>query len=368
MGIRHPMAFCSVLIVLALAGCGENEFQPPPPPTVSVSTPVQRDVSAYAEFTGTTSVATEVDVRARVSGILQEVRFQPGDVVKKGDPLFLIDPELFVAQRDAAQAQVESAQAELRLAETKAERIERSARDGALSEIQALEARAAAEAAAATVKVKEKELAIRQLDVNYTDVRAPISGRIERSPYELGDLVGTFSDSLLTTIYDDSQIYCYFSIPDRAFLRVVRFGDGDQEPPMVEIATELDEGFPFVGMIDYTDPTVDETSGTIEVRAVVDNADGRLLGGLFTRLRIQTETIPGALLVPEAAISRDQIGPFVLVVNGVNVVERRDITLGPLDGTDRVVVSGLQPEDSVVVRGLLRARPGATVTPELAAP
>ncbi|MEM9372499.1 MAG: efflux RND transporter periplasmic adaptor subunit [Planctomycetota bacterium] len=365
MGFRYPIAWLQIPMVLALSGCGQNEFQPPPPPAVAVSLPAQRDVVAYSEFTGTTSVATSVDVRARVSGILQEVRYEAGSLVEAGDPLFEIDPEPFVATRDALQAQVESAKAELRLAETKADRIERSARDGALSEIQALEARAAAEAAAALVKVKEKELAIRQLDVDYTDIRAPISGRVERSPYEQGDLVGTMpNDSLLTTVYDDSEINVYFSVPDRVYLRVIRSGRSGGRSPVVEIATEIDEGYPFAGEIDYTDPVVDERSGTVQIRAIVDNSDGRLLGGLFARLRIPGETIVDALLVPEAAISTDQIGPYLLVVNGSGVVERRDVSLGPVDGADRVITSGLNPEDSVVVRGLLRARPGATVDPQ----
>lgn len=367
MPIRSTAVLGLASIILGQTGCGDNEFDPPPPPTVTVQLPAQRDVTAYAEFTGTTDVATSVDVRARVSGIIQEVRFDPGDMVEEGDSLFLIDPEPFVAQRDALRAQVESARAELKLAETKAERIERSARDGALSEIQALEARAAAEAAAALVKVKEKELAIRQLDVDYTDVRSPISGRVERSPIGVGDLVGTLgSDSLLTTVHDDSEIYVYFSVPDRAFLRVIRTAEVSDTPPTVDIATEIDEGFPFVGTIDYSDPTVDETSGTVEIRAVVDNADGRLMGGLFTRLRIETETLEGALLVPESAVSSDQIGPYLLVVNGAGVVERRDVELGPREGTERVILSGIAAEDSVVIRGLLRARPGATVTPQRA--
>ncbi len=365
MGLRYPIACVFLPMILGITSCGENEFQPPPPPSVGVAQPAQRDVTAYSEFTGTTAVATRVEVRARVSGIIERVYYEPGEMVQAGDRLFLIDPEPFVAQRDAMQAQVDSALAELRLAETKADRIERSARDGALSEIQALEARAAAEAAAATVKVKQKELAIRQLDVDYTDVRAPITGLVERSDYEMGDLVGGLvNNSLLTTVYDDSEIFVYFAVPDRLFLRVVRAADAGRELPRVEVATEIDEQFPFIGEIDYADPVADETSGTVQLRVRLQNGDRRLLGGLFTRLRIASDVIEGALLVPDAAVSTDQIGPYLLIVNGSNTVERRDVTLGPVDGDDRVILSGLKPEDSVVVRGLLRARPGSTVSPE----
>ena len=352
-------------ILLGLAGCKDNTFQAPPPPAVTVSNPAQRDVIEYAELTGTTEVGTSIDVRARVSGILQDVRYEPGTRVRAGDPLFLIDPEPFLAARDALQAQVESAEAQLRLAQTSAERIENSARDGALSELQALEARAKADVAEAALKVTQKQLDIRQLDVDYTEISAPISGTIKKSDFSEGDLVGNSPESsLLTTIYDDTTIKVYFTVPDRVYLGAFRAEDPMATAPEVEIATEIDEGYPFRGTIDYADPTVDESTGTVRVRAVVDNADGRLLGGLFVRIRLPLRTLESALLVPQAAISTDQVGAYVLVVGDGNEVERRDIELGPIEGTDRVVLAGLSPQDRVVVRGLLRARPGATVTPQ----
>jgi len=369
MGLRYPTALMISLIVLLAGGCGENEFQPPPPPTVTVATPAQRDVVEYAMITGRTEVGIAVDIRARVSGILQEVQFEPGTEVQVGDPLFQIDAEPFAAARDALQARVESAGAALHLAENKAKRVERSALDGAVTELQALEARAEADVAAAALKVAQRELAIKQLDVNYTEIRAPISGWIERSPFDVGDLVGNSPQtSLLTTIYDDSLIRVYFSVPDRIFLNAIRIQEPDAEPPAVEVGTELDEGYPFVGQIDYADPTVDEATGTVQVRAKVQNDDRRLVGGLFVRLRLTIRTHKNALLVPQIAIAADQIGSYVLVVDGDGVVERRDIQLGPTDGADRVVTSGLTPGDRVIVRGLLRARPGSTVTPQPVGP
>ena len=369
MGLRYPTALIISLMVLLAGGCGENEFQSPPPPRVTVATPEQRDVVEYAMITGSTEVGTAVDVRARVSGILQEVRFEPGTEVQAGDPLFQIDAEPFAAARDALQAQVESAEAALSLAENKEQRVERSALDGALTEVQALEAKAEADVAAAALKVAQRELAIKQLDVDYTEIRAPISGWIERSPFSVGDQVGDSAESsLLTTVYDDSQIKVYFSVPDRIYLQAIRTEAPDAEPPTIEIGTELDEGYPFVGQVDYADPTVDEATGTIQVRAVVQNDDRRLVGGLFVRLRLAIRTLENALLVPQIAIGADQVGSYVLVVGGDGVVERRNIQLGPIDGADRVVTSGLTPDDSVIVRGLLRARPGSTVTPQPVGP
>ncbi|MEO1584290.1 MAG: efflux RND transporter periplasmic adaptor subunit [Planctomycetota bacterium] len=361
------IVLCS--IVLAGTGCEDNAFEPPPPPAVTVATPAQRDVVQYEQFTGTVDVETSVDVRARVSGIVQEVLFESGAEVRAGDPLFVIDPEPFVAARDAAQAQVESAEAHLRLTDATATRVERSARDGAISEVQALEARAKADAAKAAVTVAQRELAIKQLDVDYTDIRAPISGLIERSPYGVGDLVGNTADaSLLTTIYNDSRVRVYFAVPDRVFLRAIRRAEPDQEPPGVDIGTEIDEGFPFVGQIDYADPTIDVETGTLQVRAVVNNEDRRLVDGLFVRVRLAVRTLEGAMLVPMTAIGADQVGSYVLVVDANGVVERREIELGPVDGSDRVVMSGLAPDDRVIVRGLLRASPGATVNPQPVGP
>ncbi len=288
--------------------------------------------------------------------------FAPGTQVEAGDPLFLIDPTPYVAARDALKAQVANEEAQVRLAETTAERTERSARDGAISELQALEARAKADAAAAALEVARRELAIKQLDVDYTDIRAPISGRIERSPFDIGDLVGhTTEAGLLTTIHDDSRVYVYFAVSDRLYLQALRDGNGNGEPPQIGIATEADDGFPFVGQIDYADPTVDEETGTLRVRAVVENPDRQLVGGLFVRVRLAVETIHDALLVPETAIGADQVGSYVLVVDSDGTVARRDVELGPVDGEHRVVTGGLSGEERVIIRGLLRARPGSTV-------
>lgn len=369
MGLRYPAACMTAFMILAASGCGENEFQRPPPPPVAVAAPAQRDVVEYAQFTGTTRVATSIEVRARVSGILREVRFQSGDMVLEGEPLFLIDPEPFIAARDALQAQVERAQADLRLAETKAERVERSARDGAVSEIQALEARAEADAAAAALSVAQKELAIKQLDVDYTEISAPIAGLVERSPFSEGDLVGDTADtSLLTTIHDDSRVNVYFAVSDRLYLQAIRANEPGSEPPLVEIGTEVDEGFPFEGRINYVDPTVDVDTGTIQLRAAVENQERRLVGGLFVRIRFPVRTLEAALLVPQEAVGADQIGSYVLVVNESGVVERRHVELGPVDGADRVIMSGLSSNDRVIVRGLLQARPGSAVNPQPVGP
>jgi RND family efflux transporter MFP subunit len=349
---------------MALVGCEENQYQPPPPPTVTVSTPSQRDVVEYRVLTGTTSAVSVVEVRARVQGILNEKRFTPGQMVEEGDLLFVIDDEPFVAHRDAAQARVTSAEAKMRLAETTADRTERAVTDGGVSELVALEERARADQAKAEHEIALRELAIKQLDVDYTKITAPIRGRVAKSPMDIGQLVGQSAESsMLTTVYDDSQIHVNFTVPDRVYLSAIRRLGVDPEPPSVNVGTEADDGgFPFVGVIDYIDPAVDPTTGTIGVRAIIDNPDRQLLPGLFVQIRVAVGTTENALLVPRTAISRDQVGAFVYVVNAENIVERRNVELGAVEGGDQVVLSGLSSSDRVIVVGILRARPGAPVT------
>ncbi len=361
-GLGSIVAVCS-LACFSLSGCGENEYQAPPPPAVTVANPNQRDVVEYRVLTGTSEAFSAVEVRARVQGILMQKSYTPGDMVNEGDVLFVIDDEPFIAYRDAAQATVASAEANMKLAETSAERNERSAQDGGVSELVALEERAKADAARADYEIALRELAIRQLDVDYATVRSPIRGRVAKRPMVIGELVGQSADSsLLTTVYDDSKIYVNFTVPDRLYLSAIREQGGEQEPPRVQIRTEADDGFPFEGVIDYIDPSVDSTTGTIGVRAVVENPDRLLLPGLFVQIRVEIGTVEGALLVPRTAISRDQVGAFVYVVNDEGIVERRDVELGASEVDEQVVLSGIGADDRVIVVGILRARPGAPVS------
>lgn len=348
-----------------LTACGENnEYQAPPPPAVTVAQPAQRDVIDYHELQGTSSAVSAVQVRARVQGILMEKRFNPGQMVNEGDVLFVIDPAPFIAYRDAAAATVASADAQMKLAQTTADRTERAARDGGVSELVALEERAKADAAVAQHEIALRELAIKQLDVDYATIRAPITGLVEKSPMEIGDLVGSSSDnSLLTTVYDDTKIKVNFTVPDRLYLSAIRGGEGDNRPTSVDIGTEVDEGFPFLGILDYVDPAVDPSTGTLTVRAEVENSGRKLVSGLFVRIRVASETLTDALLIPRSAVSRDQVGPYIYIVNDENIAVRRNVELGPIEGDEQVILSGLEPTDQVIVIGILRARPGSPVTP-----
>ncbi|MEM1013289.1 MAG: efflux RND transporter periplasmic adaptor subunit, partial [Planctomycetota bacterium] len=205
------------------------------------------------------------------------------------------------------------------------------------------------------------------LDVDDSEIKAPRAGLIQKASVEEGDLISAGGQTLLATIYDDTTIDVWFSVPDRVYLRAVR-NTPEGAPPTVGVRTELDDDFPFSGEIEYADPVADELTGTIRIRASVDNPDRTLLGGLFVRVRIPTGQLDEAVLVPEAAVLRDQVGPYVLVVGEGNVVERRNVELGATDAGDVIVTSGLAAEDRLVTRGLLRARPGAPVTPKTEPP
>lgn len=341
----------------------------PPPPEVGVSHPVVRDVTRFAELAGRTEAVQVVEVRARVEGVLLEASSAPGSSVTEGDVLFRIDPDVFIAERDAAAARVQRAQAALGLANVRLQNTRRAEELGAANEIEVLEAEAAVESAAADVEVAQRELAIKQLSVDYTEVRAPLSGELEAGAPDLGSLVGGLGAGLLTRIYDTSSVYVWITVPDRLFLQTAASNaDGDQARGdgalayPIEIATEADDGYPHAGVIDYVDPAVDPETGTIRLRATVPNPSGALKPGLFVRGRLVAGEIEGAILVPEAAIGSGQIGRYVMVLGDDGLVQARPVELGVREGDLRVIESGLSADDRVIVSGLLRARPGRPVT------
>jgi RND family efflux transporter MFP subunit len=353
---------------LLLAGCGKSgaaQTQAPPPPVVTVAPVEQREITEWSEFTGRTEAVESVEVRPRVSGHIQEVRFQSGQLVKKGDVLFVIDPRWYQAEFDRRQAEFLQAEAHLANARRDAGRAGRLLASKAISSEQADATQSQFQEAQAAVLAAKAVLESARLDLEFTQVRAPIDGRVSRALLTAGNYVSGVAGaaSLLTTIVSVDPIYVYADVDENSLLKFNALANKGARVP-VDLALADEEGFPRHGEIESFDNKLDPGTGTILLRAVFSNPDGRIVPGLFARIRVPMSAKYDALLVDEAAIGTDQAQKFVLAVGEKNTAEYRRITLGPeIDGR-RVVRSGLQPGEKIIVNGIQRARPGMPVTPE----
>ena len=374
------LAFLALLPALALAGgCGQSQTQAqnaaPPPPQVTVSKPVKKLVAEHDEYVGRFIAFDYVEVRARVSGYLQTIHFTDGQLVKKDDPLFTIDPRPFQASLDQATAAVEQAKANLAFAESDLARGE-SLRTGTTITQQALDQRLQAKRVA-TAAVSAQEAAVRQaqLDLQFTELKAPISGRIGDRRVSIGNLVtgGAAGTTLLATIASVDPIRFEFTMDEASYLRYVRLATeagahsanrGITLPVRLKLIDE--DKFTRDGKIDFVDNAIDRSSGTIRGRAEFENADGRLTPGMFGRVQLTVTAPAEALLLPDAAIGTEQVRKFVYVVGDDNVATPKYVTLGQLSDGLRVVKSGVRADDLVIVNGLMRVRPGAKVTPQQA--
>jgi RND family efflux transporter MFP subunit len=359
----------SILALFLAAGCKEkkNTYVPPPPAGVTVSKPLVKTVTTYAEFTGTTDALESVEIRPRVEGYLEKILFSPSSYVKKGDLLFVIDPRPYEAKLKEAQAELLVRRAELKLADATLTRKENAFRDRAVSEVDVIEARAKKEQAAAEVESARASVETARLNLDYTHITAPISGRIDRSLVDKGNLVGAGTPTLLATIVKDDPMYAYFTVSERDLLyyqehcKAKEFSLDTSQKAFLGLSNHPD--YPYEGNIDYVANRLQATSGTMQVRAVFANDNHWLLPGLFARIRVPLGQEENALLVPDLALGVDQQGEYLLVVDANNTVEYRSVTTGILDNGMRVISSGLQAGDRVIVKGVQKARPGATVTP-----
>lgn len=352
------------LLAMCPAGCGRtNEFVPPPPPKVTVDTPEVRDVTTYMKFTGRTAALDTVEIRSRVTGFLKTVEFEEGTRVKKGDLLYVIEQEPFIASLNAAEANQRSSIAERDLQEALLSRIKDAADKGAASAVEILEAQARYDGAVATADLAKADLDKATLDLGYTKIHAPIGGRLSRNLVSEGNLVGA-GDTLLTTVIELEPIKVYFEINERDLIRLIkkeRDEGKEKADPMTALLELTDESrYEEEGEIDFVNNIVDPQTGTMEIRAEFPNARHVLVPGLFVRVLLPVET-NSAILVPEIALQRDVVGSYLLVVDDKSIVQRRNVELGQEDGNQRVITSGLSPDDRVIVNGLQRAQPGNPV-------
>jgi multidrug efflux system membrane fusion protein len=369
-----------ILIVLAalLSGCEEKQGSQAAaaPPPVTVAQPVKRTVTDWDEFTGRFDAVEQVQIRPRVGGFVTNVEFKDGDMVHAGDLLYIIDPRPFEAVAEQADGQLSDARAKVELAKRDLDRGLALVQTSAVSEQLVDQRRQALQAAHAAETQAEGLLKAAQLNVEFTHVTAPISGRVSRHLVSVGNLVqgSEGSATLLTSIVSLDPIYIYFDIDEATYLKYNRLWFEGKRPSSrdtpnpVEVTLTGETKPSRDGTVNFLDNQLDVSTGTLRGRAVIPNKDLSVLPGQFGRVRLIASAPYEALLVPDGAIATDQARKIVFVVKDDNTVEAKPVTLGPLDEGLRVIREGLKAEDHVIVDGLQRARVGAKVTPHDAKP
>ncbi|MFK7962104.1 MAG: efflux RND transporter periplasmic adaptor subunit [Phycisphaerales bacterium] len=353
-------------------GCRDTPSVPPrPAPEVTVATPAVETVTEFLYYDGTVEAIETAQIRARVPGYLEAVNFDESTDVKKGDVLFRIEPATFQVAVQQASASLARAKAEAELARTRRDRVVAAFDRNAANEIERLEAEAQLAVADAAVDQAQAGVDEANLQLSYTQVRSPIDGRVDRNYVDVGNLVGDGERTLLATVVRMDRVRVTFDASERIVLRYIARGDaGDVgrdgiTPPPVDIGRLGDEGYPFAGTIDYVGNVVDPSTGTLVVRAVLDNPDTRLFPGLYARIRVPFQENDGAVLVDENAVQTDLAGRFVYVVGEENLVERRGVEVGSRYDGRLHIVSGLIGDERYIVNGLQRARPGLPVRPTM---
>ncbi len=355
----------SLLLAAALSvtACSKAEPPAPPPPAVSVATPISREVVDWDEFVGQFEAAQRAEVRARVGGYVQQVHFRDGQHVRRGQLLFTLDPRPAQAQLAAARAQQTQAQATMDLASAEFERARTLLEAQAVSQEEFETRRAAVQQAKASLASAEAAVRARALDVEFTRVTAPLSGRASDRRVDAGNLVagGSSAGDVLTTIVSTDPIHFRFDASEAVMLKYLRETQAGRAAPIrVRLQDEAD--YRWNGALEFTDNAVDTSSGTVRLRASIRNPGGFLRPGLFGHARLAGGAPYRALLIPDAAVVTDGPRKVVYVVDAKGVVAAKAVQLGPLVDNLRVVRGGLSGSDRVVVSGVQRARPGATVT------
>lgn len=366
------LLLASAPVLLAGTNTAFAQGASPPPPPVTVARPVKRTITEFDEYVGRFIAVDSVEIRARVSGYLEAVHFKDGQMVRKGDLLFTIDRRQFNTALDQVRANLEQAKANLAFAESEVERAQSLVRGSTITQ-QTFEQRTQAKRVAQAA-LNAQEAALRQatLDLEFTELRAPVSGHIGDRRVSPGNLVTggtTGNTTLLATIVSVDPIRFEFTFDEASFLRYQRSSKGVDTadasmsiPVMLKLIDE--EKFVHQGRLDFIDNVIDKSTGTIRGRAQFANPDGTFRPGMFGRVRVPASPPGEALLVPDVAIGTEQVRKFVFVVDADNTVRQRYVTLGNVVDGLRVVKSGLTADDRVIVNGLMRARAGAKVTPQ----
>lgn len=366
---RALAAMLILAILMASAACGDRStFVPPPPPKVTVSQPVKQPVTDYLEFTGNTQAINTVQLKARVEGYLEKVFFKDGDRVQKGQLLFLIQQNTYEAKLKQAEAEILSQKAKLFHAQTEYVRFTKLVTQKAAAQTDVDNWLYQRDAAQAAVMSAEAQRDLARLNLSYTKVTSPFDGRIGRRLKDPGNLVGAGEATLLADVDQIDPLYVYFTINERDLLDITQDTKESVDavirkdiPLYLGLANE--EGYPHKGYLDFASISLNATTGTLTLRGVFPNPQGLMLPGLFAKLRVPVTHDKSALLVPTVAIGFDQLGPYLLVVDDKNVVQRRGVKLGTEVKDLTVITEGLKEQEWVITNGLLLAIPGKQVTP-----
>jgi RND family efflux transporter MFP subunit len=364
-----PPCWMAVVACIFSAGCKPSTEAPAPapPPPVTVATPVQKEIVEWDEYTGRTNAVESVKIRPRVSGYIDQIGFKDGQLVKPGDVLFVIDPSPYQASLNIATANLEDAQAQRELQQANYARAQKLFETKVTSKEEYDTSLAKKNEAIAQFAQASAQVNLTQLNLNWTQVKAPIEGRISRQLVTKGNLVQADTTEL-TTVVSVDPIYAYFNVDERTVQKYLnQIQRGELQDPRatfmpVYLQVEGETGFPHEGVIDFVNNTYNASTGTLQIRGRFKNEDASLYPDAFVRVRIAGTPKHEAILITDRAVASDQGQRFVLLVDENSIVQVRPVELGPVVDGLRVVRNGLGPDDHVIVNGLVNARPGSKVT------
>ncbi|XOV79022.1 MAG: efflux RND transporter periplasmic adaptor subunit [Aestuariibacter sp.] len=359
----------SMAVLISACGTQAQEAPAPQAPSISVAEVIEQRITEWDEFTGRLEAPQSVELRPRVSGYIDIVAFEEGDIVQAGEPLFFIDNKAFKAEVRRLEAELLHTEAQKELATSEAQRAENLLHKNAISQEVADSRRAQLKQATARVQSVQAALELARLNLSYTRVEAPISGRVSRAVVTKGNYV-TAGQSVLTNLVSTDKVYAYFDADEQTYLHYVKLAKEGTRPSsrdhenLVLMGLASDKDYPHQGYIDFVDNRVNPNSGTIRGRAVFDN-DGQFIPGLFARIRLVGSASYQGILIDDKAIGTDLSSKFVLVLDKDNKVQYRAVQLGEKINGLRIIKDGLRPGEKIVVNGLQRVRPGVTVSPKV---